>query len=169
MAESGLPDAEWQNRRRFTQPTIVVAMTDAPVDAEVDTDAATDPQTEGLPSPASDGALGILVDLINRSHGTMTMTFFLGAGILSGTMISLDEWVDRWVAELGRAKKELGDAFQEEIERAQGDRTDVSPSRNFLFMRDAHLFQGPHARTVALWRGRMSQIDGWALGAYSLD
>ncbi|WP_433469561.1 DUF3800 domain-containing protein [Spirillospora sp. CA-128828] len=52
-------------------------------------------------------------------HGhSLRLHAFIGAGVLSGTMISFDEWMERWIEQMERANEDLGSAFRAALRQA---------------------------------------------------
>lgn len=126
--------------------------------------------------PAVDAHLRMLVHLCNTAGPptSMSMTLFIGSGVISGTLISYEEWLDRWLRSMEAASKGLAQGVREGREEAlaamaaNGEDPEAGgPLPHFAHLRDAKLFTGEQQLAVDLWRGRLSEITGWMSGSYS--
>lgn len=155
---------------------------------------AADAKPVALDHEAPDVVLVLLVDLINRIPGTeASVTLTVGGVLFSGLLISgrsyfeyLQEDVagdgtDEWRTAFAQFFAEFADIYpeakpaavgadeaeeSEEADAAAG--SDEARSTVYVHMRAVSIHTPGSAGTLnqGLWRGRLSQVDGWSMGSF---
>lgn len=145
-------------------------MTDAP---EIPTDG----QPGDFDVPEFDGLLVLMANAVGKvdTGRTMSITLNVQGATISGTMIAAQAWRHELVQLM---REQAGGEFVETL--AQGfenlDAKDaaeaelapeVRPLPKFIHLRHAHLVSGDSVTPLVfgLWRGRLSQVDGWTYGS----
>lgn len=148
-------------------------------------------QKEQLPAkfrPVPDWFLQQLVDLVNKTNLEMTVTLDIGGLMVSGMLISGRTYFDEFAKEFSGAykgdqevAKVLHDMVAQHVDMyplvSEKDGEDESRKLEppeYIHMRNARFFHpggvpypGVH-EGGSLWRGRMSQVDGFHLGSISV-
>lgn len=132
------------------------------------------------PAPQHDPRLEALVHIVNSvENGDVGVTLFVNGCIVTGMLIGarmyLKEYARQWRGAMSDPE------IAEEVERIiidQGEESirkleaQESPPRNaFIHLRNARYITGhviaPQEGGL-LWRGRLSEVSGWSLGAISV-
>lgn len=143
--------------------------------------------TEGMDTEASDAIddgierdyfLQTLADIVNRTGMELGVTLTVGGALISGTMISGKTYYDSLRSLLSENidNEDVVSFFKTIIDIPSSsydyDSEDKRPINTvFIHLKDARFF-GPDGHYIpqtggALWRGRISQVDGFSLGAFS--
>lgn len=101
----------------------------------------------------------------------LPLTLTVGGNLISGKLISEAAYFDQLATDFSGAMPEASrEAAKEMIKRLQpapAAEDENSTPRQFLHMRDAHVFTDASKPIVSqgvLWRGKISSIEGFTLG-----
>ena len=116
-----------------------------------------------------DPLLQWLVDLTNRSNTSFFITLTVGGNLVSGVLISLEEYLDQWAAQISSqiGHEESASAVNDQVLSWKVDRTQEQPAAQLVHLKDAEVFTSNGTPIVpggALWRGKISSVDGFNLG-----
>ncbi|MER5275985.1 hypothetical protein ABT025_09515 [Streptomyces sp. NPDC002809] len=122
--------------------------------------------------PVPDLQLQLLVQLLDREmRSGLPLTLTIPAGVLHGDVIGHEEWKAEWTRSLRQVEGEGADLiaeFPETVDQGIKElRADEDTRRlpRWIHLRDATLmFGGGAPLRLPLWRGRLSDVSGWALG-----
>ncbi|HZF91473.1 hypothetical protein [Streptomyces sp.] len=124
-------------------------------------------------APAVDTHLEILLRLVEaQPDARMAICLTTPGGIIGGHLVAARSWAERWedaVRESGVTQQAAPMAqLPQMVQAAQphGDASDRGLHR-FLHLVDVTFMSVPGAPTSPVWRGRVSDICGWSLGAPS--
>ncbi len=129
-----------------------------------------DPSHLQFPDPH----LTTLAALSNRANLELGLRLFVGGLVLSGTLVGGDKFFDLMAdavrnPEAGEGENAFADMYAEiadEYRARAADENDASWTE-YIHLRDAWSHSpGQNPLIVGQWRGRLSRIDGWALGTY---
>lgn len=126
-----------------------------------------------------DNFLQGLVNLCNNTESTMSITLCIGGGLITGTLIGGEEYFNLFhealvasgfPAEEAEIFKEFGQIYRDQRDKEKKE--NYSPPQ-FIHLKDAHVFNGgpvaiPTNQGI-IWRGRLTEIDGFLLGSISQD
>lgn len=125
-----------------------------------------------------DKLLQAIVAIPEKTTIELTITLNVGGLIISGQLISRDDYFEDLTRLFSNASSEsnvpfmLSDFFRDLgrqlVDGAHDDGAEGIPLPRFIHLRNAKMYpdqgQGlPHTHQV-LWRGRLSQVDGFMLG-----
>lgn len=126
-------------------------------------------------TPQSDAFLQFLVNLVNNGDGLqgIGVTLQMGGMLLGGTIISGADYFDRFADGFASAlQADTGD--RESVRSTLAELGDVfrlpqpvEPLPNYIHLSDALFFTTdgePISEQPTLWRGRLSEVDGFILG-----
>ncbi|MFI6642432.1 hypothetical protein [Streptomyces sp. NPDC050504] len=123
--------------------------------------------------PAVDAHLEILLRLVEaQPEARMGICLTTPGGVIGGHLVSAQSWAQRWEDAVRDADEgqQAGVMAQlpQMVQAAQphGDATDDGLHR-FLHLVDVTFMSVPGVPTSPVWRGRVSDICGWSLGAPS--
>ena len=138
------------------------------------------PEAAGVESDlAPDNVFSMLVHVANTSDVEMGITLHIHGLMVTGRLVSGATYWSESAAKLresGQGPTELVETMAESMERvAEGYRETYTDSEAvaedpsltaFLHLRNAHTLgpQGPTPTDGALWRGRLSSVDGFTFG-----
>jgi len=138
------------------------------------------PEADGVESDlAPDNVFSMLVHVANTSDVEMGMTLHVHGQMITGRLISGATYWSESAAELretGKGPMELLETMAESMDRVAEEYRETytdseavaeRPSMTaFLHLRNAHTLgpQGPTPTDGALWRGRLSSVDGFTFG-----
>jgi len=114
---------------------------------------------------AQDRLLSAWVRFANAGLGNIPVTLWVGGSTVSGTLVSVDDYLDGIAAEAEQADlHELGEAYRSlaEQERVQG----IEPF-SFRLPPDTPDVTYVHVREsggAGWWRARIDAVDGYAFG-----
>lgn len=116
-----------------------------------------------------DPLLQWLVDISNRSNQSFLVTLTVGGNLVSGLLISLDEYLDEWAAQAsGQINHQESALFvKDTVLGWKVDKTQKQPAAQLIHLKDAEVFTSngrPIAPGGVLWRGKISSVDGFNLG-----
>jgi hypothetical protein len=123
-----------------------------------------------MTEPVPDLQLQLLIQLLDREQrSSLPITLALPAGVLHGDVIGHEAWKADWARSLRQVEGEganLIAEFPETVDqgiRELGDGTAQLP--RWIHLRDATLvFGAAGSLRLPLWRGRLADVSGWALG-----
>ena len=132
--------------------------------------------------PDTDGLLMDLLDSVSASKARTPLTVFCGGLAVSGTAVADEVYLQRiGLSNLANDTPMLREEQEKQLDEilAELNRDDISSEarqallsqadelqRKFIMMVDVTILgAGPTPITAAAWRGRLSQISGWILGA----
>jgi hypothetical protein len=112
--------------------------------------------------------------LINNSQLSMSITLFTSAGMVTGQLISVEQYFKLY-AELfsnaipGDQKEDIRQRYEEMGKRGNATEEDeLEPAPQYIHLKEARLCtpngQTPNAPGL-LWRGTIASISGFALGS----
>lgn len=125
--------------------------------------------------PTVDQVLQFLVAAINQSDASagIDLTLTVGGTLVTGTLVSVPEWMRRLSATCARSTPESGldvvfSEIADDAEAARAANPDDLDSVRHIHLADCVHYVGGETRLPtdgrALWRGRLSQVDGWTFG-----
>jgi hypothetical protein len=144
---------------------------------------AVEPDPDGLAPDAfqpPDWALDLLIEVLSGDDESGTkstiVTLSFAGTLVTGRLVSLVVWtrgIKQWMAQ---TNPQFADALetlfmlpmQEVIETTK--RRVASelplPARKFIHLQDVRIGYGASATTMKFWRGRLSEVSGWAIGSH---
>jgi hypothetical protein len=120
--------------------------------------------------PAADAHLEMLLRLVEAQPGAaVAVTLTTVGGIVSGSLVASRAWAERWEEVVARAVGDQDHAEQvvllpRAVQNAL-DATGPGGLHDFAHLIDVTFLSAPGAPTSPLWRGRVSDVSGWSLGA----
>ncbi|MFE4215581.1 hypothetical protein [Streptomyces sp. NPDC056844] len=133
----------------------------------------TRPETTAvMTEPVPDLQLQLLIQLLDRElRSSLPITLTLTGGVLHGDVIGHEAWKADWARSLRQVEGEGANLIAEFPETVdQGIRelsTGEGPTQlpRWIHLRDATLvLGGTGSLRLPLWRGRLADVSGWALG-----
>ncbi|MFD9238401.1 hypothetical protein ACFWB3_24470 [[Kitasatospora] papulosa] len=128
--------------------------------------------TPVVTEPVPDLQLQLLIQLLDREQrSSLPITLTLAGGVLHGDVIGHEAWKADWARSLRQVEGEganLIAEFPETVDQGirelgGGDVTAQLP--RWIHLRDATLMSGgAGSLRLPLWRGRLADVSGWALG-----
>ncbi|MBM7440233.1 hypothetical protein [Streptomyces sp. HB132] len=116
--------------------------------------------------------LQLLIQLLDRElRSSLPITLTLAGGVLHGDVIGHEAWKADWARSLRQVEGEganLIAEFPETVDQGirelgAGEATSQLP--RWIHLRDATMvFGGTGSLRLPLWRGRLADVSGWALG-----
>ncbi|WNI24175.1 hypothetical protein [Streptomyces sp. ITFR-16] len=122
--------------------------------------------TEQVP----DLQLQLLIQLLDReTRSGLPLTLTIPAGVLHGEVIGHEAWKAEWSRSLRQVEGEGSNLMAEFPETVDQGISELQAARpglpRWIHLRDATLiFGGTAPLRLPLWRGRLSDVSGWALG-----
>ncbi|TXS37332.1 hypothetical protein [Streptomyces sp. OR43] len=122
--------------------------------------------------PVPDLQLQLLIQLLDREmRSGLPLTLTLPAGVLHGDVIGHEAWKAEWARSLRQVEgeganliAEFPETVDQGINELRSDE-DVRQLPRWIHLRDATLVLGGSAPIgLPLWRGRLADVSGWALG-----
>lgn len=122
--------------------------------------------------PVPDLQLQLLIQLLDRgTRSGLPLTLTIPAGVLHGDVIGHEEWKADWSRSLRQVEGEgshLIAEFPETVDQGLSELGAGQPEHQlprWIHLRDATLvFGGTAPLRLPLWRGRLADVSGWALG-----
>ncbi|MEV6807902.1 hypothetical protein [Streptomyces sp. NPDC051132] len=128
--------------------------------------------SEHSPDRVADAQLDILLQLVvSQPEASVAVCLTMPGGIIAGHLVSPVAWADRWeeVVSEATARQErsevvaqLPHTVQDALRQMGGD---PGGRQSFIHLVDVTFLSAPTTPTAPLWRGRVSDISGWSLGA----
>ncbi|WP_328540186.1 hypothetical protein [Streptomyces sp. NBC_00344] len=133
-----------------------------------------EPQRDATPTvtePVPDLQLQLLVRLLGEEiRSSLPVTLNVPGGVLYGELIDQEAWKADWAKSLRRldtSGAEMMAGFPEMVDQVMGElRGDEGQQLpRWIHLRNATLVAGAvNSVTLPLWRGRLADVSGWALG-----
>ncbi|MFE4689744.1 hypothetical protein ACFRH6_06770 [Streptomyces sp. NPDC056749] len=128
--------------------------------------------TPVVTEPVPDLQLQLLIQLLDREQrSSLPITLALAGAVLHGDVIGHEAWKADWARSLRQVEGEganLIAEFPETVDqgiRELGGGEETSQLPRWIHLRDATLvFGGTGSLRLPLWRGRLADVSGWALG-----
>ncbi|GHB30710.1 MULTISPECIES: hypothetical protein [Streptomyces] len=125
-----------------------------------------------ITEPVPDLQLQLLIQLLDRElRSSLPITLTLTGGVLHGDVIGHEAWKSDWARSLRQVEGEGANLIAEFPETVdQGIRElvageGVAQLPRWIHLRDVTLVLGGAAALhLPLWRGRLADVSGWALG-----
>lgn len=151
-------------------------------DMQTDPDGYTNEDFNG-PDWLLDLTLAVAIGKLNESGEINLVLNFQGA-IVSGTAVGAKRWVREWTAYLGKDNpteppadggEYISDAISRvalsayqvtDEEKKRRDQADLPlPAFQFVHLTGVTIHLGTKTVSAPFWRGRLSQVSGWTVGA----
>jgi hypothetical protein len=131
-------------------------------------DVAHEPESGAPTTP--DAHLEMLLRLVEAQPGaSVAVTLTTVGGIVSGSLVASRIWAERWEGVVARAVGDQDHAEQVVLlpRTVQNAVDDAGPDglHDFAHLIDVTFLSAPGPPTSPLWRGRVSDVSGWSLGA----
>ncbi|MEI7029518.1 hypothetical protein [Streptomyces pratensis] len=132
------------------------------------------PSAAMITEPLPDLQLQLLIQLLDEDpRSSLPLTLTHPGGLLHGDAIGHEQWKAEWARSLRQVEGEGADLIAEfpetvdqgvrELHAHEDARTARLP--RWIHLRDVTLVVGSMAAvSLPLWRGRLSDVSGWALG-----
>lgn len=125
-----------------------------------------------ITQPVPDLQLQLLIQLLDReTRSGLPLTLAVPAGVLHGDVIGHEAWKAEWARSLRQVEGEganLLAEFPETVDQGLREMVaddDASSLPRWIHLRDATLVMGGAGKVrLPLWRGRLADVSGWALG-----
>jgi len=127
----------------------------------------------------TDWLLQWFVQFVNKTPLEVGITLSIGGGLVSGILISHQQYFEELAADFSKPFEAFDGPEAAHVkslllgfvspEAAPGEK---EPARQFLHLRDARLYSaGGEAIPTkgALWRGKISAVDGFSMGGLSAN
>ncbi|MFJ8862368.1 hypothetical protein ACIRD8_28555 [Streptomyces sp. NPDC102451] len=133
----------------------------------------TRPETTAvMTEPVPDLQLQLLIQLLDRElRSSLPITLTLTGGVLHGDVIGHEAWKADWARSLRQVEGEGANLIAEFPETVDQGIRELSTGEGapqlprWIHLRDATLvFGGTGSLRLPLWRGRLADVSGWALG-----
>ncbi|MFJ3581990.1 hypothetical protein ACIPPS_07110 [Streptomyces sp. NPDC090127] len=120
--------------------------------------------------PMADAHLEMMVRVVEAQSGaSAALSLTTVGGIVSGSLVSSAVWAARWREVV---QESIGaEDHAEQLIQLPAIVQDALPEQDgpslhhFVHLVDVTFLSAPGAPTTPLWRGRISDISGWSLGA----
>ncbi|MFJ4966551.1 hypothetical protein EES43_12030 [Streptomyces sp. ADI96-02] len=130
------------------------------------------PAAAVITEPLPDLQLQLLIQLLDQDpRSSLPLTLTLPGGLLHGDVIGHEQWKAEWARSLRQVEGEGANLLAEFPETVdQGVRElraeeDVNRLPRWIHLRDVTLVAGAMSPvSLPLWRGRLADVSGWALG-----
>ncbi|MCM3003562.1 gas vesicle accessory protein GvpU [Priestia koreensis] len=118
-----------------------------------------------------DSILEFFVTASNKHDFALDITLNLKGAIVSGTTISAREYFEQ-LSESFTSDSDVSEALSEQLSSAgEAANADDVGEAHFIHLKDARIYCGDSKPTPSkgkiLWRGKLSEIDGFCLGKIS--
>lgn len=128
-----------------------------------------------ITEPLPDLQLQLLIQLLDEDpRSSLPLTLTHPGGLLHGDVIGHEQWKAEWARSLRQVEGEganLLAEFPETVDqgvrelRAEEDASGTARLPRWIHLRDVTLVSGAMTPvSLPLWRGRLSDVSGWALG-----
>src|SRR3712207_1699213 len=127
-----------------------------------------------------DWALDLLIEALSGDDESGTrstiVTLSFAGTLVTGRLVSLVVWtrgIKQWMAQSNPQFAEALETLfmlpmQDVIETAKRRVANELPlpARQFIHLQDVRIGYGASATTMKFWRGRLSEVSGWAIGGH---
>lgn len=125
-----------------------------------------------ITQPVPDLQLQLLIQLLDReTRSGLPLTLAVPAGVLHGDVIGHEAWKAEWARSLRQVEGEGANLLAEFPETVDQGLKEMAAEEDapflprWIHLRDATLVCGGVAPLrLPLWRGRLADVSGWALG-----
>lgn len=128
----------------------------------------------------ADPAIRALVDIVNDLDIQLGVRLFLPGMILSGSLVSAPRYFEAMAAWLRESRDEedlISEPLAQWYERAATQMRNEKDGDEYSFDEVVHVHMlevdafvpGNDSLHIGGWRGRLSEVTGWSMGAYSPD
>ncbi|MFD5871401.1 hypothetical protein [Streptomyces sp. NPDC060322] len=123
--------------------------------------------------PVPDLQLQLLIQLLDRElRSSLPITLALSGAVLHGDVIGHEAWKADWARSLRQVEGEGANLIAEFPETVDQGIRELGAGEDsaahlprWIHLRDATLvFGGTGSLRLPLWRGRLADVSGWALG-----
>nr|WP_026694736.1 gas vesicle accessory protein GvpU [Peribacillus kribbensis] len=118
-------------------------------------------------SSSQDNILEFFVQAANNHDFALDITLNVKGAVITGTMVSAKEYFDT-LSETFEDGNDLAQAISEQLSQAGESAQNGDSKANFIHMKEAKVYCGDSKPTPSkgkiLWRGKLSEIDGFFLG-----
>ena len=125
-------------------------------------------------------ALDLLIEVLSGDDESGTrstiVTLSFAGTLVTGRLVSLVVWtrgIKQWMAQSNPQFAEALETLfmlpmQEVIETTKRRVANELPlpARKFIHLQDVQIGYGASATTMKFWRGRLSEVSGWAIGSH---
>ncbi|WP_069742079.1 hypothetical protein [Streptomyces sp. EN23] len=134
------------------------------------------PSAAVITEPLPDLQLQLLIQLLDEDpRSSLPLTLTHPGGILHGDVIGHEQWKAEWARSLRQVEGEGADLLAEfpetvdqgvrELRAEEEDGAGAARLPRWIHLRDVTLVTGSRTPvSLTLWRGRLSDVSGWALG-----
>ncbi|MFU1798184.1 gas vesicle accessory protein GvpU [Paenibacillus azoreducens] len=118
---------------------------------------------------SKDFLLCSLVSTVNKSPLSLSITLTVGGSVISGKLVSGKEYMESVAARYKSLDDEIGTILSDTFLYV-GDKLYSNPTNegnvlpDMIHLNDAVLFQGNARFNLGNWRGKISAVDGFAMG-----
>ncbi|ERN51588.1 gas vesicle accessory protein GvpU [Alkalihalophilus marmarensis] len=122
-------------------------------------------------SNAQDSILEYFVHAANKHDFSLNITLNVGGAMVTGTMISAKEYFSL-LSEKFEGGNDISNHLSEQLKQAgEAAKGDEESPASFIHLNDAQVYCGDREPTPSegevLWRGKLSEVDGFFLGKIS--
>lgn len=115
-----------------------------------------------------DNTLEFFAEAVNKHDFSLDITLNLKGAIVTGTMVSAGKYFEG-LSETFGGGNDVAEALSEKLAQAgEGAQSSNGGGANFIHLEDAKVYCGDTKPTPAkgdiLWRGKLSEVDGFFLG-----
>ncbi|MDV2684655.1 gas vesicle accessory protein GvpU [Alkalihalophilus lindianensis] len=120
-------------------------------------------------SARKDSILQFFVQAANKHNFSLDITLNVKGSLISGTLVSAKEYLDE-LSESFEGGNEVAQKVSNELSKASEEAESGSslPEVSFIHMKHTKVFIGDSKSTPStgkiLWRGKLSEVDGFFLG-----
>jgi hypothetical protein len=124
-----------------------------------------------MSSETKDSILEFFVQAANKHDFTLDITLNVNGSVISGTLVSAKDYFDA-LSENFEDGSDVAQKLSDELVKA-GETVEENSSTeaNFIHMRNTKVYCGDSKATPSkgkiLWRGKLSEVDGFFLGKIS--
>lgn len=129
--------------------------------------------TAVITEPVPDLQLQLLIQLLDRElRSSLPVTLTIPGGVLHGDVIGHEAWKADWARTLRQVEggganliAEFPETVDQGIRELRVEDVEDDQLPRWIHLRDATLlFGGTTPLRLPLWRGRLADVTGWALG-----
>ncbi|MFE2296116.1 hypothetical protein [Streptomyces sp. NPDC059452] len=144
--------------------------------ATAETSPAPAPSAAVITEPLPDLQLQLLIQLLDEDpRSSLPLTLTHPGGLLHGDVIGHEQWKAEWARSLRQVEgeganllAEFPETVDQGVRELHGQEQDAEAAARlprWIHLRDVTFLGGAmSAVSLPLWRGRLSDVSGWALG-----
>ncbi|WP_280768084.1 gas vesicle accessory protein GvpU [Salipaludibacillus daqingensis] len=118
--------------------------------------------------PEVDSVLQLLTETTNTENYSVDMTLNVKGTLVTGTVISTIEYLTSLADEFSEENEVEKNIYQKLTEAVASLEEEQEPEVNYVHMKDAKMFsesgKSLPSKGSVLWRGKLSDVDGFFLG-----